>query len=124
MKEDKCWAGCGSEGNHPEWGPHYWPCGTMKCSSIRGEACYEREIARKDALIEEWKEVSKELLNVIKVANDAIQYLEPKLDKKDENIFLRFHVEINAVSMKDRPAIEAEKQAQTILDDMEEEDEL
>ena len=42
--EDKCWA-CGSEGNHPEWGAHYWPCGTMKSSSIRGEFCYELEIA-------------------------------------------------------------------------------
>ena len=39
-----CW-GCGSTGDHPTLGGHYWPCGTMKCASIRGEECYDREIA-------------------------------------------------------------------------------
>jgi hypothetical protein len=39
-----CW-GCGSVGEHPTLGGHYWPCGTMKSSSIRGEQCYEAEIA-------------------------------------------------------------------------------
>ena len=42
---DKCWAGCGSEGAHPEWGNRFWPCGTMKSGSIRGEVCYETELA-------------------------------------------------------------------------------
>lgn len=50
MEKDKCWA-CGSEGDHPDLGGHYWPCGTMKCASIRGENCYELEISRLHALI-------------------------------------------------------------------------
>jgi hypothetical protein len=43
--------GCGAVGQHPTYGLHYWPCGTMKAGSIRGELCYEREIAFLRALL-------------------------------------------------------------------------
>jgi len=47
-----CW-GCGSTGDHPTLGGHYWPCGTMKCASIRGEWCYETELAALKSLVRE-----------------------------------------------------------------------
>jgi hypothetical protein len=48
----KCY-GCGDTGDHDTLGGHYWPCGTMKCSSIRGELCYEREIDYLRAALEQ-----------------------------------------------------------------------
>ena len=85
---DKCWAQCGSEGNHPEWGPHWWPCGTMKSSSIRGEGCYETEIVRKDAWIEKakvalswWVDVAgieKIAGHLIKVTKDLLSEMEAR----------------------------------------------
>jgi hypothetical protein len=47
----KCY-GCGCPGDHDTLGGHYWPCGTMKCSSIRGDLCYEREVAYLRAALE------------------------------------------------------------------------
>lgn len=44
---------CGATGSHPEWGAHYWPCGSMKCASIRGEMCYEAELAALKARLAE-----------------------------------------------------------------------
>lgn len=48
--EDRCWA-CGSIGDHPSLGGHYWPCGTMKCADIRGDVCYETETSRLKELL-------------------------------------------------------------------------
>ncbi len=56
---DTCWTRYGSEGNHPDWEPRYWPCGTMKPSSIRGEACYEAKLAIKDKLLKEAGEMAQ-----------------------------------------------------------------
>jgi len=44
---------CGAKGDHPDFGPHYWPCGSMKCASIRGDACYQAEIDKLEARIAE-----------------------------------------------------------------------
>jgi hypothetical protein len=65
---EPCW-GCGSIGEHPEFGGHYWPCGTMKCSSIRGDDCYEREIAARDKVL-------KEALRLLDEQGEADAFLE------------------------------------------------
>lgn len=68
--EDKCW-GCGRSGDHPVLGPHYWPCETMKSASIRGEACYETEIAALRAQMDEKDNLLTRLRPMLKSISDG-----------------------------------------------------
>lgn len=52
---DKC-PDCGATGNHPNYGPHYWPCGSMRHAAIRGDACYQAEIGRLEKQIDTFKQ--------------------------------------------------------------------
>ncbi len=55
--------------------------------------------------VEELKELGKELLDTIVTVNNAIQYIEDKLDESNKDIFLDFHMRVNATFFKDRPAL-------------------
>lgn len=71
-----CW-GCGSTGEHPTLGGHYWPCGTMKCATIRGEQCYENEIGN-------IKEVIRFCLNSGELPDALVPVLRQALGEDDE----------------------------------------
>ncbi len=59
---------CGETGDHPYLGHHYWACGSLKRGSMRGEACYERELARKDS----WIGKAKSILSTVACSTGVI----------------------------------------------------